>query len=49
MTNEKYAKAYKEIVEILKYMPKESVNKIPSKMLEMFNEEYMQRIGERKV
>ncbi len=39
MTNEKYAKAYKEIVEILKYMPKESVNKIPSKMLEMFNEE----------
>ena len=39
MTNEKYAKAYKEIVEILKYMPKESVNKIPSKMLEMFNDE----------
>ena len=39
MTNEKYAKTYKEIVEILKYMPKESVNKIPSKMLEMFNEE----------
>ena len=39
MTNEKYAKAYKEIVEILKYMPKESVNKIHSKMLEMFNEE----------
>lgn len=34
-----YSKAYKEIVEILKYIPKESVNKIPKEMLDMFEEE----------
>lgn len=32
-----YPKAYKEVVEILKYVPEESVNKIPKEMLEMFN------------
>lgn len=31
-----YAKAYKEIIEILKYIPEESVNKIPREMIEMF-------------
>ena len=30
-----YAKAYKEIIEILKYIPEESVNKIPREMIEM--------------
>ena len=32
-----YSKAYKEVVEILKYVPEESVNKIPKEMLKMFN------------
>lgn len=31
-----YNKAYTEILEILKYLPEESRNKIPSEMLEMF-------------
>ncbi len=31
-----YSKAYKELIEILKYVPKESVNKIPKEMIEMF-------------
>ena len=33
-----YPKAYKEVVEILKYVPKESVEKIPQTMLNTFNE-----------
>lgn len=37
MEENNYLKAYKEVVEILKYVPEESVNKIPKKMLEMFN------------
>ncbi len=37
MEKNNYLKAYKEVVEILKYVPEESVNKIPEKMLEMFN------------
>lgn len=36
-----YAKAYKEIVEILKYVPKESVNKIPKEMRDMFETEQL--------
>ncbi|MBR2240295.1 MAG: hypothetical protein IJ890_02780 [Clostridia bacterium] len=32
-----YPKAYKEVVEILKYVPKESINKIPQTMLDTFN------------
>lgn len=32
-----YPKAYKEVIEILKYVPKESVNKIPKSMLDTFN------------
>lgn len=33
---ENYPKAYTEVLEIMKYMPKEDVNKIPKEMLEMF-------------
>lgn len=36
-----YAKAYKEIIEILKYIPEESVNKIPTEMIEMFKTEQL--------
>lgn len=36
-----YAKAYKEIVEILKYIPEESVNKIPKDMRNMFEREQL--------
>lgn len=32
-----YPKAYKEVVEILKYVPKESAQKIPQKMIDTFN------------
>lgn len=32
-----YPKAYKEVIEILKYVPKESVEKIPQTMLDTFN------------
>ncbi|MBR3003391.1 MAG: hypothetical protein IKF38_07590 [Clostridia bacterium] len=32
-----YPKAYKEVIEILKYVPKESVVKIPQTMLDTFN------------
>lgn len=32
-----YPKAYKEVIEILKYVPKESVGKIPQTMLDTFN------------
>ena len=31
-----YHKAYKEVIEILKYLPQESVNKIPKTMLKTF-------------
>ena len=33
---ENYHKAYKEVIEILKYVPQESMNKIPKTMLETF-------------
>lgn len=36
MENTIYSKAYTEVLEILRYVPKESVNKIPKNMLEMF-------------
>jgi len=32
-----YPKAYKEVVEILKYVPKESIDKIPQTMIDTFN------------
>ncbi len=31
-----YPKAYKEVIEILKYVPQESVEKIPDEMINMF-------------
>ena len=31
-----YPKAYKEVLEVLKYVPQESVDKIPNEMLNMF-------------
>ena len=33
---ENYPKAYTEVLEIMKYMPKQDVNKIPKEMIEMF-------------
>ncbi len=33
---ERYARAYTEVLEILRYVPKESVDKIPESMLNMF-------------
>lgn len=33
-----YSKAYKEVIEILKYVPEESVNKIPQTLLDTFRE-----------
>lgn len=36
MDNNNYYKAYVEVLEILKYVPEESVKKIPKEMLDMF-------------
>lgn len=36
MVNDKYAIAYSEILEILKYIPIEDYNKIPKKKIELF-------------
>lgn len=41
MMEDNYSKAYKEIVEILKYVPEESVNKIPKDMRDMFEAEQL--------
>lgn len=41
MKEDNYSKAYKEIVEILKYVPEESVNKIPKEMRDMFEGEQL--------
>lgn len=35
---DKFPKAYKEVLEILRYLPKESVEKIPQNLIEMFKE-----------
>ena len=32
-----YPKAYKEVIEVLKYVPRESVDKIPKTMIDTFN------------
>lgn len=40
MENAIYYKAYTEVLEILKYVPQDSVNKIPKDMLEMFKIKY---------
>ena len=37
--DDNYKKAYKEVVEILKFVSKENVDKIPKEMLDMFEEE----------
>ncbi len=34
--DDNYPKAYKEVIEILKYVPEESIEKIPSAMIGMF-------------
>ena len=41
MMEDNYSKAYKEIVEILKYVPEESVNKLPKEMRDMFEAEQL--------
>lgn len=41
MMEDNYSKAYKEIVEILKYIPEESGNKIPKDMRDMFEAEQL--------
>ncbi len=38
MTNDNYAKAYKEVLEILKYVPEHEVIKIPKEVLEVFQQ-----------
>ena len=37
MIKTEYANAYKEVLEILKYVSKEDFNKIPRKKIEMFS------------
>ena len=48
MTNDVYAMAYKEVLEIFKYIPVEEINKIPTDIIEMFeknkDEEYNYKI-----
>ena len=41
MMEDNYSKAHKESVEILKYVPEESVNKIPKEMRDMFEAEQL--------
>lgn len=45
MVDIKYANAYKEVLEILKYIPKKDYNKIPKSKIELFernaNDEYI--------
>lgn len=36
MVNSSYAKAYKEVLEIIKYFPKEEYNKIPKEKIEFY-------------
>ena len=36
--NNKYARAYKEVLEIIKYFPKEEYNKIPKEKIDFFNQ-----------
>ena len=51
MTNN-YSKAYKEVIEILKYVPEKDVQKIPNKILEMFknkmDKEYIYKVDIQK-
>ncbi len=36
MTNNKFAKAYKEVIEIIKHFPEEDYNKIPKEKIEFY-------------
>jgi len=36
MTNNRYARAYKEVLEIIKYFPEEEYNKIPKEKIEFY-------------
>ena len=38
MMNNKYAKAYKEVIEIIKYFPEEEYNKIPKEKIEFYKD-----------
>ena len=38
MNNSNYAKAYKEVLEIIKYFPKEEYNKIPNEKILFYQE-----------
>ena len=38
MINNKYARAYKEVLEIIKYFPEEEYNKIPKEKIEFYKE-----------
>ena len=38
MINSKYAKAYTEVLEVIKYFPEEDYNKIPKKKIEFYKE-----------
>ena len=40
-----YPKAYKEVIEILNYVPQESVNKIPQEMIDTFKEKMDENYG----
>ena len=40
MIKENYCKAYKEVIEVLRYVPREEVVKIPRNMLKIFKENY---------
>lgn len=38
MINSKYAKAYKEVLEIIKYFPEDELNKIPQEKIDYYKE-----------
>lgn len=50
--SENFPKAYKEIIEILKYLPKESIDKIPNEIIQTFelsmDKEYEFHINQNK-
>ena len=39
-----YSKAYKEVIEVLNFVPKESVDKIPQTMIDTFKAKYDKEI-----
>ena len=40
MINNIYAKAYKEVIEIIKYFPEKEYNKIPKEKIEYYKKKY---------